>query len=488
MQFSTQDARGEGGSTQFTIRRPAPETPNSARADRADGQEHGDAEADLQAALAANREDGTAEDDIFVYEDDVLDPAGQPTGKNTSKESRYDSAEERRLSELRKFLTPATLDRPQKFGDRGVTSLSLRRFQRDVLDFLGRYGTSIPQSLAINFVRHLLVGEMRRVADAYPTKDLTLDMLWAALYRAQPPGVGSLPTLLLHEASRIQLKRSEDPAQAAEYLDDYLSKYSELDRLAQPLTRSEELGMTAFVLPRQDELIQPFLNGLKRTCALGTHVGTALSQDRFAVRTLSAVIDLARMASMNNPELLTASPLMATPLPKARHAGVFEEPTPSAWERNSDTSEPSSLNAFAARAPRAPNTDSVPRPNEPPRDDALTCGICVARHPDWVKPGRGHSARWCGRALGKYNPRDPATHGPATDQQIMVALEIAARESRRERDKQLSEGPYRSQGRTARPSEPRPHRFNALDTSGEEPEEPLSDDQSGGTDLNDQEN
>ena len=430
------------------------------------------------------------DEELFVYEeipeDGTLPEAPLASNRQQGARSGHtssDGADERRLSELRKFLAPAALDRPQKFGDRGVTTLSIRRFQRDVLDFLGRYGTPVPDNLAVNYVRHLLVGEPRRVVDAYPQGELNLDRLWTALYRAQPPGVGSLPTLLVAEAKRVQMKRSDDPATAAESFDQYLSAYSKLDRLALPLTRSEELGMVAFTLPRHDELIDPFLQGLKNSCALGTYVGTAFSQDRYALRTLTTVIDLARMAAMNNPELLTALPLWGTAgkVPKTRFAGYFDAPAASAMGDYPVAPDTGELYAMATNSRPATTPGYTRRPGEPPRDESLTCGICVARHPDWKTPGRGHSARWCGHALGKYNPKDPATLGPATDQQIMVALEIAAQQSRKEKDKLLDSG---SPNRVTRRGGPR--RFNAINASELEQEEPEYDDQEAETDPSDQ--
>ena len=189
--------------------------------------------------------------------------------------------------------------------------------------------------------------------------------------------------------------------------------------------------------------IQPFIAGLKRVCALGTYVGTALSQDTHAERTLARVMEHARAAAMDNPELLVAPTLLPTTANKLR-LNALSTATPPAEDRHLSPGSPyaletPSLLAFTTKGRSQGTSGSRPprlrRPDEPPRDDSKICLICVARHPDWISPGRGHSAEWCLKALGPYNPQDSnCPPGPADGTRILRALEEAVQLARAERE------------------------------------------------------
>ncbi len=230
------------------------------------------------------------------------------------------------------------------------------------------------------------------------------------------------------------MKPSSTLAIASENFDDYLLQYSELDRLAQPLDAKEAEGSSHVILPRAEELVRPFLNGLKKSCALGTHVGTVLSQDQHTPRTLSGVIERARAAAIEVPELLLA-PVVAT-VSKVRHTAA---PQLAAYQtrRSEDDDLEEEVQLAAMNNPRYQRNQNKPfkprllRPNEPEYDPSKVCTVHMALHPDYKNPGRGHEECWCPLVLGHWNPKDPnCPAGPATEAQILKTLKENVRIAR----------------------------------------------------------
>ena len=326
---------------------------------------------------------------------------------------------------VHKMLTSAHPDRPEPYGDGELDVVSLRRFHLKVVDFLRGFSFDIPQILQVNCIRGLLRGELRTVVDALPVGTSVPD-LWDAIYSTQSIQIDEFPRLLLCAASAIELVPAATGENAQKKLSKYISEYTLLQRLALPLTASEQAGRLPVVLPRADELVRPFLEGLKRICPLGEQVGNHLSATHALRRRLPDVIALARRLAQENPYLLRP---FSAPRRTPFNYGDSIPPAPSDTYDYDDLDDDNATpyNAFgpsrAGSRNRAPRASRNPHPGEPPYNKQDRCINCALRFQLNPQAGIGHRTEWCDDILGKFDPSKPHVNvGPATPQQIALKL------------------------------------------------------------------
>jgi hypothetical protein len=381
-------------------------------------------------------------------------PYPNPEEAARTNSSPAPDGSEKARSEVRRYLLNNS-KRPETFGEKGVNTLSIREFQRQVKKFLQAYGETIPLDLETSFVLNLIEGAPRQLLDAIPLCDLTPTIIWSTLYKAQPLGASELPAMLRQAAQRIEMKASSTDAQAQESFDAYTQAYSKLNSLAMPLDNSETYDQGPVRLPRADELIEPFLAGLKKACALGTLVGTTLSQDQGTRRTLTMVMERARATAMENPELLLAPTFQVHNTPKRSVlAALHAPPEDTSWDSPYDTHAeeyyygPTYFGAFGSRGNQRNPRQRSPkprRPNQPAWDGSKQCIICMLLFPDQVTPGRGHEAPWCIHVIGEYAPGNPnCQQGPADEKQLLKALDEAVRIARYGRESTAKSQPVMS--------------------------------------------
>ena len=148
-------------------------------------------------------------------------------------------------------------------------------------------------------------------------------------------------------------------------------------------------------------------------------------------------MNMARALATENPELLLTSSML--PASAAKKAGGPHFAALYEYSDDDDYSTPAIPrddhdDVYFAAAVQRERKPFVRRPGEPPRNDALTCTVCMARFSEWTSAGKGHVAEWCGRVLGPYDPKDPNNpKGPADDAQIIRAIELALKLARSEK-------------------------------------------------------
>ena len=339
---------------------------------------------------------------------------------------RYGS-NDRQIEAARSYLYK-TSDRPKPYGEAGIDIVSLRRFIVQTLDFLQAFGGPIQPQLAITYVQGLLRGELRTVAYTLRREETSLDALWTLLYSTQPRQAEEFPRLLVQAASAVPYVPSTTTGTALTNLAAYLAAYSELHRLSLPLSEDERRGRSMLVLPRPEELVHPFLEGLKKTCALGSTVINIMAANTSARRTLPDVMTQVRHVGQENPDLLRPLPTYTSTKTKLCYGGHAheEQGNPS----YSGTPEATCLHAFTPkhthRSGSGGNSRRKPavlRAGEPPYNPAVRCTNCALLRPSDPRAGIGHETMWCRKITGDYDPRNPTTNAlPATPMQIFKAL------------------------------------------------------------------
>ena len=373
--------------------------------------------------------------------------------------------------------------RPAQFGAVGVDALSLRRYQYELRDFIGGYLRKMPDEVVVQFTRSQFIGELQ-TAIAHLPDDTPVDAIWATLYAFHPVRGDTFPQLLQMAAQAITLAPATTPDEAIRNFDRYIDEYGKLNRLATPITEAERLPSSALILPRPEELVRPFLQGIKRVSILGHLLGSALSQDLGGPpRSLTAVITKAHMMARENPETLLMPTTLVPNAPKNRLHNIDSrglspaEITATAFSAPSVNTEdamqyggvfaammpPPSQASSPASSNRGQSAPRIPRPNEVPADPKARCIICWARKPHLPKAGLGHTAPWCGKTLGPWNPNNPAAcdPGPADPIRILKAAQCAADLYASEQENYRRQ--RESRGNAAR-TPPRPQTFRMIDS------------------------
>jgi hypothetical protein len=343
--------------------------------------------------------------------------------------------QEKEIESARRYLSSANADRPKPYGENGVDIVSFRQFQLQVIDYLQAYAGRMPDFLAVACIRGLLRGELRSIAEGLlrNTPNIRQDALWNSLLLSQPRQAREFPRLLVQTAAAIELVPSSNPAIAHDNLSQFIAKFSDLGRLAQPITDAERNGLLSIVLPRPEELVRPFLDTLDRACQLGDQVNTILLANPDNPVSLPHVLNLTRRAALEKP-----SKLLPAHAPKARFA--YADPTPvSHLQEYNDHVYPDDISphpdaallAFQQNNSRRP-TGGRPfqrrpprplRPGEPSYDPSVRCVYCALRYPDKPNAGVGHRTEWCLQITGEYDPKKPTVNAlPASPSRIAAAI------------------------------------------------------------------
>jgi hypothetical protein len=263
-----------------------------------------------------------------------------------------------------------------------------------------------------------------------------------------------LAALLTREAERTEMPRASTLDQARQNFDAFVKKFSELDQMSSPLTQLEEDHPSLILLPRADELISHFINGLLASAhEVGQVVNIIRSCSPARFQNLQTVINIAITQAGNVPSSLLSAPPPGTlaqhstqswPSDQTRVSApyVVTTPPPPTWMEGEDAGLHTMQNQGRFNRRPFPATAGSPAQNRrysiavdkatglPLPSDRFSCGVCYLHDPSKAK---GHTEKYCPRAVEPLDPKNPAKpRGPANFEQIAMAFVQAYRQAARQ--------------------------------------------------------